>query len=307
MDITGEYLIAAPQDLVWAALNDAEVLRQSVPPGYDSTITLSDLDPPHGCVLHGDGQQAAVRLVDAGDGQTRLIFNAAVDADAEADTRAFFAHLTSLLATAATTNPALVADVALAEPAVDAAAIAEAVPEETPADAKPKRTRTKKAVEVPAAGPATGPEAAPRRARKPKAEPAPAETPAADQPAPAESIPLVELAPLTEAMAPTLVAAAQDGAARDGLAAQTPEPATLPLEPETHARAIEHQVRPTEAEALGSAGISLPPEPAAPEPPADTAQPAPTMAHPVAHAGLRPMIWIPLLVLVLLLLIVLIR
>lgn len=296
MDITGEYLVAAPQDLVWVALNDAEVLRQSVPPGYDSTITLSDLDPPHGCVLHGDGQQATVRLVDAGDGQTRLIFNAAVDADAEADTRAFFAHLTSLLATTATTNPALVADVALAEPAVDAAAIAEAVPEETPADAKPKRTRTKKAVEVPAAGPATGPETAPKRARKPKAEPAPA-----------ESIPLLELAPLTEAMAPTLVAAAQDGAARDGLAAQTPEPATLPLEPETHARAIEHQVRPTEAEALGSAGTSLPPEPAAPEPPADTAQPAPTMAHPVAHAGLRPMIWIPLLVLVLLLLIVLIR
>ncbi|MDG3443679.1 hypothetical protein [Nitrospirillum amazonense] len=303
MDITGEYLVAAPLDLVWVALNDAELLRQSVPPGYDSTITLSDLDPPQGCVLHGDGQQAAVRLVDAGDGQTRLVFSATVDADAEADTRAFFAHLTGLLATAATTNPALVADVALAEPAVDAAAIAEAVP----ADAKPKRTRTKKAVEVPAAGPATGPETAPKRARKPKAEPAPAEVPAADQPAPAESIPLVELAPLTEAMAPTLVAAAQDGAARDELAAQTPEPAALPLEPETHARAIEHQVRPTEAEALGSAGISLPPEPAAPEPSADTAQPAPTMAHPVTHAGLRPMIWIPLLVLVLLLLIVLIR
>ncbi|TWB18479.1 hypothetical protein FBZ89_110128 [Nitrospirillum amazonense] len=290
MDISGEYLVAAPQDLVWVALNDAEVLRQSVPPGYDSTIALSDLDPPHGCVLHGDGQQAAVRLVDAGDGQTRLIFNAAVDADAEADTRAFFAQLAGLLATAATANPALVADVALAEPAVDAAAIAEAVPEEVPVDAKPKRTRTRKAAE----GPEAGSETAPKRARKPKAEPAPA-----------ESIPLVELAPLTEAMAPTLVAAAQDGAARDELAAQTPEPATLPLEPETHARAIEHQVRPTEAEALGSAGISLPPEPAAPGPPADTAQPAPTMAHPVA--GLRPMIWIPLLVLVLLLLIVLIR
>ncbi|MEA1652264.1 hypothetical protein UAJ10_25055 [Nitrospirillum sp. BR 11164] len=295
---------------MWAALNDAEVLRQSVPPGYDSTVTLSDLDPPHTCVLHGDGQEAAVRLVDAGDGQTRLIFDAAVDADAEADTRAFFAHLAGLLATAATANPALVADVALAEPAVDAAAIAEAVPEEAPLDAKPKRTRARKAAEVPEAGSET----APKRSRKPKAEPAPAERPqraaptaTTDQPAPAESIPLVELAPLTEAMAPTLVAAAQDGAARDELAAQAPEPAALPLEPETHARAIEHQVRPTEAEALGSAGISLPPEPAAPEPPVDTAQPAPTMAHPVAHAGLRPMIWIPLLVLVLLLLIVLIR
>ncbi|MEA1675243.1 hypothetical protein [Nitrospirillum sp. BR 11163] len=300
MDFTGEYLVAAPQDLVWAALNNADVLRRSVPPGYDSTITLSDLEPPHGCVLHGDGQQAAVRLMDTGEGQTRLIVNAAIDAGAEADTRAFFARLADLLATAAAVNPALIADVALAEPAVDAAAIAEAVPE---ADAKPKRTRAKKAADVTVAGAET----LPKRTRKPKTEPAPAEAPFPNQPAPAESIPLVELAPLAEAMAPTLVAAAQDGAARDEQAARTPEPATLPLEPETHARAIEHQVRPTEAEALGSAGISLPPEPAAPEPPADAAQPAPTMAHPVGHAGLRPMIWIPILVLVLLLLIVLIR
>ncbi|TWB43674.1 CoxG family protein [Nitrospirillum pindoramense] len=247
MDITGEYLIAAPQDRVWAALNDAEVLRQSVPPGYSSTLTLSDLEPPHACVLNGDGQRALVRLTDTGDGRTRLAFDAEIDAGAEEDTRAFFAHLAALLESASGPNAALVADVALAEPAVDAAAISEAVP--------------------------------------------------------AESIPLVEMAPLSEAMAPSLVMAAQSEVASEAAT----EPATLPLEPETHARAIEHQVRPTEAEALGSAGISLPPEPVPPAAAADDTQPAPTVAHPVTHAGLRPMIWIPLLVLVLLLLIVLIR
>ncbi|MDZ5648531.1 hypothetical protein [Nitrospirillum sp. BR 11828] len=244
MDITGEYLIAAPQDRVWAALNDAEVLRQSVPPGYSSTLTLSDLEPPHACVLNGDGQRARIRLAETGDGRTRLTFDAQIDAGAEEDTRAFFAHLADLLASAGGPNAALVADVALAEPAVDAAAISEAMP--------------------------------------------------------AESIPLVEMAPLSEALAPSLVMAAQAEATQ-------PVAATLPLEPETHARAIEHQVRPTEAEALGSAGISLPPEPAPPAAAHDDAQPAPTVAHPVTHAGLRPMIWIPLLVLVLLLLIVLIR
>jgi hypothetical protein len=292
MDITGEYLIAAPQDQVWAALNDAEVLRQSVPPDYDSTITLSDLDPPHACVLHGDGQQASLRLVDAGDGQTRLIVNAAIDATAEAETRAFFAHLAELLASGAA-NPALVADVALAEPAVDAAAIAEAVPETPAAEAKPKRTRAKKVGEETAE---TAPK--PKRAMKPKA-PA-AEAVVAEELAPTESIPLVELAPLTEALAPTLILAAQEEAAREGQAPA--ETAPEPLEPEAEARAIEHQVRPTEAETLGSAGISLPPEPA-PE-----GTPAPSVAQPAAqHAGLRPMVWIPILVLILLLLIVLIR
>ncbi|MEE3622557.1 hypothetical protein UCD39_00920 [Nitrospirillum sp. BR 11752] len=198
MDFTGEYLIAAPQDRVWAALTDAEVLRQSVPPGYSSTLTLSDLEPPHACVLNGDGQRARVRLAVADDGRTRLAFDAEIDVGAEEDTRAFFAHLAALLEAASGPNAALVADVALAEPAVDAAAISEAVP--------------------------------------------------------AESIPLVEMAPLSEAMAPSLVIAAQSEAASEA----APEPATLPLEPEAHARAIEHQVRPTEAEALGSAGISLP-------------------------------------------------
>ena len=31
MDITGEYRIAAPREVVWAALNDPEVLRRCIP------------------------------------------------------------------------------------------------------------------------------------------------------------------------------------------------------------------------------------------------------------------------------------
>ncbi|WP_044560548.1 CoxG family protein [Azospirillum sp. B4] len=283
MDITGEYLIAAPQDQVWAALNDADVLRQSVPAGYEGAISLSDLDPPNACVLHGDGQQARVRLDDAGDGLTRLTFAATIDDGAEEDTRGFFAHLAALLGTAGAANAALVADVALAEPAVDAAAIAEVVPVDPPAaGGKPKRTRKPKAA-------------------KP-AENAPA---AADGLVPAEAIPLVEVSPLTEAVAPTLIMAAQESAAHDQREEAAPGPVSAE-DAEAQARAVEHQVRPTEAEALGSAGISLPPEPVPDGAPAPAVAPSVAAGQP-GHPGLRPMIWIPILVLILLLLIVLIR
>ena len=31
MDLTGEYKIAAPREAVWKALNDPEILKQSIP------------------------------------------------------------------------------------------------------------------------------------------------------------------------------------------------------------------------------------------------------------------------------------
>ncbi len=100
--MTGEYRIAAAREAVWAALNDAEVLKQCIP-GCDSLdwlsdheieavvtarvgpvkarfkgrVTLSDLDPPSSYTISGEGQggaagfargSARVTLADDGDG-----------------------------------------------------------------------------------------------------------------------------------------------------------------------------------------------------------------------------------------------
>ena len=81
MEFKGQYLIPAPRERVWAALNDPEVLRQCIPgceamtkqsdTEYVATVatklgpmrvhfvgkvTLSDLDPPSGYVITGEGQ-----------------------------------------------------------------------------------------------------------------------------------------------------------------------------------------------------------------------------------------------------------
>ena len=98
MDMTGTQHIEAPRDVVWAALNDIEVLKQSIP-GCESIekvsdtemnakvtlkvgpvkatfagkVTLSDLDPPNGYTITGEGSggaagfakgSAVVRLAD---------------------------------------------------------------------------------------------------------------------------------------------------------------------------------------------------------------------------------------------------
>src|SRR5713101_5863419 len=102
MDMTGTQHIEAPRDVVWAALNDIEVLRQSIPgcqsiekvsdtemnakvilkvgpvkATFTGKVTLSDLDPPNGYTITGEGTGgaagfakggAAVKLVDQGDG-----------------------------------------------------------------------------------------------------------------------------------------------------------------------------------------------------------------------------------------------
>jgi carbon monoxide dehydrogenase subunit G len=81
MDLNGEYRIAAPREAVWKALNDADVLRQCIPgcesvektsdtefnakvrakvgpvsAGFTGKVTLSDLDPPNGYKISGEGQ-----------------------------------------------------------------------------------------------------------------------------------------------------------------------------------------------------------------------------------------------------------
>ena len=83
MDIKGEYRIAAPRDKVFAALNDPEVLKTCIPgceslekasdtemtakvklrigpvsASFSGKVTLSDIDPPNGYKISGEGQGA---------------------------------------------------------------------------------------------------------------------------------------------------------------------------------------------------------------------------------------------------------
>lgn len=98
MNMTGERFIAAPRVAVWAALNDTEVLRACIPgceslektsdtqmkavagiklgpvsAKFQGQVTLSDLDPPNGYRISGEGKGgpagfakggAEVRLID---------------------------------------------------------------------------------------------------------------------------------------------------------------------------------------------------------------------------------------------------
>ena len=107
MDIKGEYRIAAPRDKVFAALNDPEVLKACIPgcesldktsdtemtakvklrigpvsASFSGKVTLSDIDPPNGYRISGEGQGgvagfakggAVVKLADEG-GATVLTY-----------------------------------------------------------------------------------------------------------------------------------------------------------------------------------------------------------------------------------------
>jgi carbon monoxide dehydrogenase subunit G len=107
MEMTGEYVIPAPRAAVWAALNDIEALRAAIPgceaiarvgdnqieatvtakvgpvkASFKGMVTLSDLDPPNGYTIRGEGKGGAagfarggaqVRLADA-PGGTRLSY-----------------------------------------------------------------------------------------------------------------------------------------------------------------------------------------------------------------------------------------
>lgn len=91
MDMTGEYRIEAPRERVWAALNDPELLKQCIP-GCESVtktsdtsftaevvakvgpvkarfggeVTLSDLDPPNGYTISGEGKGGAAGFASGG-------------------------------------------------------------------------------------------------------------------------------------------------------------------------------------------------------------------------------------------------
>ncbi|MBO39335.1 MAG: carbon monoxide dehydrogenase [Rhodospirillaceae bacterium] len=81
MDMTGEYRIAAPRERVWEALNDPEILKICIPgceelnkdsdtelsakvstkvgpvsAKFTGKVTLSDINPPEGYKITGEGQ-----------------------------------------------------------------------------------------------------------------------------------------------------------------------------------------------------------------------------------------------------------
>lgn len=99
MQMSGEEIIGAPRTVVWKALNDPAVLKQCIPgcesitrhsdrkmearvvakvgpvkAGFTGVVTLSDLDPPNGYRISGEGKGglagfatggATVKLADA--------------------------------------------------------------------------------------------------------------------------------------------------------------------------------------------------------------------------------------------------
>lgn len=110
MEITGQYRLNVPQDKVWAALNDPVVLKASLPgceslektsetemvavmktkvgpisATFKGKVALSDLDPPNGYKITGEGSGgvagfakggADVKLAKSDDGATILSYSA---------------------------------------------------------------------------------------------------------------------------------------------------------------------------------------------------------------------------------------
>ena len=91
MDMTGEYRIAAPREQVWQALNDPDILKRCIPgceaidkvspteftakviakvgpvkATFTGAVTLSDLDPPRGYRITGEGKGGAAGFAKGG-------------------------------------------------------------------------------------------------------------------------------------------------------------------------------------------------------------------------------------------------
>jgi len=109
MTMTGEVTLPAAKEVVWAKLNDAEVLKACIPgceqlnkdddtnfsavvkvklgpvkATFKGKVELVDLDPPNGYRIQGEGEGgiagfakggAKVALSEAGEGQTLLAYN----------------------------------------------------------------------------------------------------------------------------------------------------------------------------------------------------------------------------------------
>ncbi len=91
MNLSGEHRIEAPRDKVWAALNDPDVLKQAIPgceqiektsdteftatvkakvgpvsARFSGVVRLSDLDPPNGYTISGEGKGGAAGFAKGG-------------------------------------------------------------------------------------------------------------------------------------------------------------------------------------------------------------------------------------------------
>ncbi len=199
MDMSGSHRIEASRDAVWAALNDPEILRQCIPgceevvrqsdtemtakvvakvgpvsAKFAGKVTLSDLDPPNGYTITGEGSGGAagfgkggatVTLVDDG-GATLLTYTAKaqvggklaqigsrlVDATARKMAEEFFARFTQIVgpapAEAAPVEAAPVATEAAPQPAVRPAVYSDPAPTAAPA-AKPATRMAEPPPEIP--------------------------------------------------------------------------------------------------------------------------------------------------------------
>jgi uncharacterized protein len=178
MEMTGEQRIEAPRAKVWAALNDPEILKQCIPgcqslekigddrmkavaqvkvgpigARFTGEVTLSDLDPPNGYRIQGEGQGgpagfakggANVRLRDDGaatllsyevnaqvGGKLAQLGGALIDATAKQMAGAFFRKLSEVVAEPApastATASASAASSASSAPAVTKPAAAPAI------------------------------------------------------------------------------------------------------------------------------------------------------------------------------------
>ena len=91
MDMTGEFRIPAPRERVWEALNDPEILKQAIPgctemaktsdttleakvtakvgpvkANFTGVVTLSEIDPPAGYTISGEGKGGAAGFAKGG-------------------------------------------------------------------------------------------------------------------------------------------------------------------------------------------------------------------------------------------------
>jgi len=145
MDMTGEYQVQAPRQKVWEALNDPDILKQCIPgceeivklsdtemtakvrarvgpvsAHFGGKVTLSELDPPNGYRISGEGSGGAagfakggatVRLADNANGGTSLSYTVEahvggklaqigsrlIDATARKMADEFFAHFAEVV------------------------------------------------------------------------------------------------------------------------------------------------------------------------------------------------------------------
>lgn len=180
MDMSGEQIIPAPRAMVWAALNDPEILKQAIPgceviekhsdtelsatvvakvgpvkATFKGKVTLSDIDPPNGYTISGEGQGGAagfgkggakVALSDVPEG-TKLAYTASaqvggklaqigarlVDGAAKKMADDFFVRFNEIVAAKASAEAAPAAAPEAAASAAPAAPPPAAAPSATPA------------------------------------------------------------------------------------------------------------------------------------------------------------------------------